>query len=109
MTVRSRAARLLLTGTLLGSLLIGASCRRQEIPKEPAPEAPPKPRVLAVPCCVWLSLLLNANELWVARRLGVPVRLTQLPGLMRRTTAPFKRRVFALLAQTLRRGDASPE
>jgi hypothetical protein len=67
------------------------------------------PRVLAVPCCVWLSLLLNANEVWVARRLGVPVRLLQLPGLMRRTTAPFKRRVFALLAQTLRRGDATTE
>jgi hypothetical protein len=66
------------------------------------------PRLLAVPCCVWLSLLLNANEVWIARRLGVPVRLWHLPRLMRRTTAPFKRRVFALLARTLR-GDAAAE
>jgi len=63
------------------------------------------PLALAAPCCVLLSLLLNANELWVARRLGVPVRLRQLPGLMKQTQAPFKRRVFGLLAQTLRGDD----
>ena len=59
------------------------------------------PRLLAIPCCVWLSLLLNANEVWIARQLGVQVRLWQLPRLMRRTTAPFKRRVFGLLAKTI--------
>jgi hypothetical protein len=60
------------------------------------------PRLLAAPWCVVLSLLLNANEIWMARRLGLRVTLWQLPGLMRRTQAPFKRRVFALLARTLR-------
>jgi hypothetical protein len=59
------------------------------------------PRALAAPWCLLLSLLLNANEIRIARRLGVKVSLWQLPGLMRRTRAPFKRRVFALLARTL--------
>jgi hypothetical protein len=59
------------------------------------------PRALAVPCCLWLSLLLNANELWIARQLGVRVRFWQLPTLMKRTTAPFKRRVFDLLVRTV--------
>jgi hypothetical protein len=62
----------------------------------------PLPRWLAAPCCVWLSLLLNANEVWAARQLGLPVHLRQLPGLMRRTQAPFKRQVFALLGQAVR-------
>jgi hypothetical protein len=60
------------------------------------------PGGLGVPCCVWLSLLLNANEVWIARQLGVRVSLHQLPGLMRRTKAPFKRRVFELLAEAFR-------
>lgn len=60
------------------------------------------PCFLAAPICVGLSLLLNANEIWAARRLGVNVRIWQLPGLMRRTQAPFKRRVFGLLTETLR-------
>jgi predicted metal-dependent hydrolase len=62
------------------------------------------PRALAAPLCVSLSLLLNANEVWIARQLGVPVRLWQLPWLMRRTRAPFKRQVFGLLASTVRGG-----
>jgi hypothetical protein len=66
------------------------------------------PRVLAAPWCVALSVLLNANELWIARQLGICVRWWQVPGLMRRTRAPFKRRVFALLARTLRSEDADP-
>jgi hypothetical protein len=65
------------------------------------------PSLLAMPCCVLLSLLLNANEVWIARQLGVRLRLWQLPGLMRRTRAPFKRRVFALLASTLRGQEAA--
>jgi predicted metal-dependent hydrolase len=63
------------------------------------------PRVLAVPCCVWMSLLLNANEIWIAQHLGMPVRLRQLPALMRHTQAPFKRRVFGLLERTFRNAD----
>jgi hypothetical protein len=61
------------------------------------------PLAAAVPCCLLLSLCLNANELWIARRLGVSLGLWQLPMLMRRTTAPFKRRVFDLLRKTLSR------
>lgn len=60
------------------------------------------PRMLAVPLCVTLSLLLNANEVWAARQLGVRVSVWQLPILMRRTQAPFKRRVFRLLLGTMR-------
>jgi hypothetical protein len=65
------------------------------------------PRLVAAPCCAVLSLLLNANELWIARQLGARVHVWQLPGLMRRTRAPFKRRVFGLMAKTLR-GDDIP-
>jgi hypothetical protein len=61
------------------------------------------PLAAAVPCCLLLSLCLNANELWIARRLGVSLGLWRLPILMRRTTAPFKRRVFDLLRKTLSR------
>ncbi len=60
------------------------------------------PRVLATPCCVLLSLLLNANEIWIARQLGAKVSLRHLPSLMRRTQAPFKRRVFSLLSEILK-------
>jgi predicted metal-dependent hydrolase len=67
------------------------------------------PRALAIPCCVWLSMLLNANEVWIARQLGMRVRLWHLPGLMKRTKAPFKRRVFDLLASTVLSGDGSSE
>jgi hypothetical protein len=61
------------------------------------------PKLLIVPCCVWLSLLLNANEIWIARQLGVRVRLWHLPSLMKQTQAPFKRRVFGLLADAVRK------
>ena len=53
---------------------------------------------MAAPCCVWLSLTLNANEIWIGRQLGLPLRGWHLPRLMRRTQAPFKRRVFGLLS-----------
>ncbi len=65
------------------------------------------PRALATPCCVLLSLLLNSNEIWAARQLGVRVRYWQLPWLMARTEAPFKRRVFGLLKSMW--FDAQPE
>lgn len=60
------------------------------------------PRLIAAPCCVLLSLLLNANELWIAREVGARVSLRHLPTLMRRTEAPFKRRVFGLLTGILK-------
>ena len=55
------------------------------------------PNLLAVPGCLLMSLCLNGTELWVARQLGVKVYAWHLPGLMRRTQAPFKQRVFGLL------------
>ncbi|GEM_PF-2477826 len=64
------------------------------------------PRWTAGAGCVLLSLLLNANELWVARRLGLRLRLWRLPRLMRQTRAPFKRRVFALIGKTLKGEEA---
>ena len=64
-------------------------------------------RLLAAPSCACMSLVLNANEIWAARQLGVRVGLWQLPGLMRRTTAPFKRRVFALWSEALHSEDTS--
>lgn len=57
---------------------------------------------LAAPLCILMSLMLNRNELWAARQLGLRIPLWRLPSLMRRTQATFKRRVFALLGQTLR-------
>ena len=67
------------------------------------------PLLLAVPCSVLVSILINANEIWAARQLGLPTRLWQLPGLMRRTKAPFKRRVFSLWAKSASRQCLSPE
>jgi hypothetical protein len=55
-------------------------------------------RTLAASGCVTLSLLLNANEVWIGRQLNLDVSLRRLPWLMRRTKAPFKRRMFSLLA-----------
>lgn len=49
MTVRKLAARILLTGTLVGYLLSGAACRRQEAPKSTVPEPVSTERVLTVP------------------------------------------------------------
>jgi len=58
------------------------------------------PRALALPCCALLSFALNANEVWIARQLGVRVGLRHLPYLVRSTRAPFKRRVFGLIRRT---------
>jgi predicted metal-dependent hydrolase len=53
-------------------------------------------RFVAVPFTALISTLVNANEVWAAQQLGVRVRLWQLPSLIRRTKAPFKRRVFGI-------------
>jgi hypothetical protein len=55
------------------------------------------PELVILPACIWMSVLLNANELWMARRLGLRVHLGHLPGLVAGTTAPFKQRVFKLV------------
>lgn len=55
------------------------------------------PAWLTMPMCVGASVLLNLNEIWAARTLGVRVGYHELPLLMKRTTAPFKRRVFSVL------------
>ena len=55
------------------------------------------PAWLTMPLCVGASLLLNLNEIWAARALGVRVGYHELPMLMKRTTAPFKRKVFSIL------------
>jgi len=60
------------------------------------------PRLLSGGCCGLLALLVNRNEIWIARQVGVRVRWWHLPRLLRTTEAPFKRRVFALLGQVLR-------
>jgi hypothetical protein len=61
------------------------------------------PTALAAPACAGLALLMNANEVWAARQLGLKLSLWQVPALMRRTRAPFKRRAFGLLAAALGR------
>jgi hypothetical protein len=55
------------------------------------------PAWLTMPMCVGASMLLNLNEIWAARTLGVRVGYHELPMLMKRTTAPFKRKVFSIL------------
>ena len=65
------------------------------------------PRVMGATCALFLALLINRNELWIARQVGIRVRLWDLPRLMRSTRAPLKRRVFGLLAQMLRGGPPS--
>ena len=60
------------------------------------------PAWLTIPLCVGASLLINLNEIWAARRLGVRVGYHELPLLLKRTTAPFKRKVFASLTGTNR-------
>jgi P-aminobenzoate N-oxygenase AurF len=64
------------------------------------------PGLLALPVCVCASLLLNLNEIWAARRVGAKVGYHHLPMLMKKTSAPFKRRVFALVKDSVRRLDA---
>lgn len=46
-----------------------------------------------------LSLLLNANEVWIGRQVGLPLSQWQLPRLMKTTKAAFKKRVFGLLSK----------
>jgi hypothetical protein len=64
-------------------------------------------RRMAAPCGVLLSMALNANEIWIARELGLPVRLHHLPRLVRSTQAPFKRQVFDLLRELARGSNES--
>jgi len=55
------------------------------------------PDWLAIPLCIGASLLINLNEIWAARQLGIRVGYHELPALMKNTTAPFKRKVFGTL------------
>lgn len=64
------------------------------------------PKLLVAPFAVGASMLLNGNEIWAARRLGVNVRFWHLPGLVKGTTAPFKRRVFSSVQRLFGRADA---
>ena len=64
------------------------------------------PAWLALPLCVGASLLINLNEIWAARKLGVRVGYHELPMLMKRTTAPFKRKVFKLLFDSLHKAES---
>jgi hypothetical protein len=61
------------------------------------------PALLTFPLCVGASLLINANEIWAARKLGIRVGYLELPMLLKNTTAPFKRKVFATLFDSLRK------
>lgn len=65
------------------------------------------PALLTIPLCICASLLLNLNEIWAARELGVQVGYHELPMLMKNTTAPFKRKVFGLLSDGLRRAEGT--
>ncbi len=55
------------------------------------------PAWLTMPLCLGASLLLNLNEIWAARTLGVRAGYHELPMLMKQTAAPFKRKVFNIL------------
>ncbi|HWI37095.1 MAG TPA: diiron oxygenase [Burkholderiales bacterium] len=57
----------------------------------------------AISLAVFSSFLLNANDVWAARRVGARVSLWHLPGLVRKTQAPFKRSVFAMLKKMFAR------
>jgi len=68
------------------------------------------PPLIASPCSALVSLSINANEIWAARQLGIRVHRWQLPLLMRRTQATFKRRVFSLWSRPFaKRGWAAKE
>jgi hypothetical protein len=72
---------------------------------------PPPPfgllvKVFAAPLCLFSSLLLNANDVWAARQVGARVSLWHLPLLVKKTTAPFKRRVFSTVAKVFARAGA---
>lgn len=65
------------------------------------------PEFLVLPFCMGASLILNMNEIWAARAIGVRVGYHELPALMRRTTAPFKRKVFNILFRRLGREEGA--
>jgi hypothetical protein len=65
------------------------------------------PGWLTFPLCIGASTLLNMNEIWAAREIGIRVGYHELPMLMKRTTAPFKRKVFGLLFGGPRNAEAS--
>ncbi len=62
--------------------------------------------LFSLPLCIASSFMLQGNEFWAARQLGLRVRLWQLPGLMKRTSAVFKQRVLGLM-RDLRRGETA--
>ncbi|MDH3440419.1 MAG: diiron oxygenase [Gammaproteobacteria bacterium] len=64
------------------------------------------PKWLVLPFCVGASLLLNLNEIWAARNLGVRVSYLELPKLVRQTTAPFKRKVFRSIFDDKRQSES---
>lgn len=64
------------------------------------------PKWLVLPFCVGASLLLNLNEIWAARNLGVRVSYLELPKLVRQTTAPFKRKVFRSILDDKRQSES---
>lgn len=66
------------------------------------------PKWLIFPACIGASLLLNLNEIWAARNLGVPVSYLELPKLVRQTTAPFKRKVFRSVFDDPRKSENHP-
>jgi hypothetical protein len=65
------------------------------------------PAWLTMPLCIGASLLVNLNEVWAARQLGVRVGYHELPTLMKKTKAPFKRRVFRALFDGLRSSEGA--
>ena len=60
-------------------------------------------RSAAVFLAVLGSLLLNAGDVWAARQVGARVSLWHIPLLVKKTTAPFKRSVFATITRLLAR------
>ena len=54
-------------------------------------------RAVSLLSCLLLAFHINANEIWAARQLGLRLHWWHLPRLVKRTRAPFKRRVFGLL------------
>jgi hypothetical protein len=64
---------------------------------------------LAAPLAASISFLIHKNELWAASQLGLDVPLWKLPMLVRRTEAPFKRRVFRLMTDTMKQRPVTEE
>lgn len=63
------------------------------------------PAWLTIPLCIGASMIINLNEIWAARKLGVKVSYFELPILLKRTTAPFKRKVFRTLFDGLHKAE----